>query len=353
MIGMGAKGPRAAKGYFVIQAPAWEVNPTLTAEFLEKEYASDARLFNVEYGAEFTDRNLGWIEEANDLLSCVDSNARPKQKAPPRMPHFLGFDIGLTKENRTAIAITHVDSDENVVLDLVDTICAGEGKFKDRKRLEFEDVIAWVVDICRRFYVSVGVFDQAYKIVVEQALHNAGLTQIEGEKGTPQIISDRFKLFKTLMYDRRVILYDWPRPEDSTKHCPYIEEMLALQSELKSKFITLVEKPKSTGCYDDMSDAIVRAVSLAAESLGSKVALASTRRIVAGGTHVTPGRHPDVKAVLAARQRSRLGGSDPSRQPRFAVPVGSLATAKKKSVGDVGPRWRNEIRRALVRRKIR
>ena len=90
--------------------------------------------------------------------------------------------------------------------------------------------------------------------------------------------------FKTLMLDRRLVLFDWPLPVDEEMgHSAHIEELLELQQEIVSKYIIKVEAPKIEGKYDDYSDAIVRMV-WCATSNSSKVALLSGSR----KTSVTP-----------------------------------------------------------------
>ncbi|KKL79751.1 hypothetical protein LCGC14_2011660, partial [marine sediment metagenome] len=68
---------RASSNMLMIQAPTWEVNPTVSQEDYEIEYAKDPREFATEYGAQFSDRVRGWIENAKDLLDCVIEELRP------------------------------------------------------------------------------------------------------------------------------------------------------------------------------------------------------------------------------------------------------------------------------------
>ena len=55
----------------------------------------------------------------------------------------MGIDLALVGDG-SAVAIGHIeeiDGENKVVLDMVDQIKAGEGKFaKDKERLEFDDV---------------------------------------------------------------------------------------------------------------------------------------------------------------------------------------------------------------------
>ena len=80
-----------------------------------------------------------------------------------------------------------------------------------------------------------------------------------------------FQNFKSLMLDRKVSLYDSPVP-DGEEHSPLIAELLEFQSEVVSKYIIKVEAPQIAGKHDDMSDALVRMVWCASNSLGKTAA---------------------------------------------------------------------------------
>ena len=109
-IGMGGG---AADNILAVQAPTWEVNPTVPAQEFEKHYLKNG-VFFTEYGGEFTDRTRGWITDEQDLLSCVDPQLKPQRSAPARKPHFMGIDLGLVGDG-TAIAIGHLEGEEIVV----------------------------------------------------------------------------------------------------------------------------------------------------------------------------------------------------------------------------------------------
>ena len=68
-----------------IQAPTWEVNPTVPAETFVASYLKDPNVFFTEFGAEFTDRTKGWITDKADLMACVDAKLRPQ--APCAFPY--------------------------------------------------------------------------------------------------------------------------------------------------------------------------------------------------------------------------------------------------------------------------
>lgn len=316
----GFTGGLESRNMLCIQAPSWEVNPTIEATFLAEEYATDPISFFTEYGADFTDRTSGWLEPEH-LLACVDARLRPANRAPLRAPHFMGLDIsaGKTDGDYCAVAIGHLDDDGYVVLDLIERIRAGEGDFKNQEKLSFDDITEWLFNLSRRFYISSGLFDQWAGLPFEMALHKRGLTQCKSVFFTKQLSSQVFQNFKDLMYERKVVLYDWPVVDSSSPdsaHSIHINELLELQQEVQSKYLIVVEAPQTRGKFDDMSDALVRMVWEATQHLGKRKYIAGNmgRRTAASGGQSESGYMDTAKAQKKARVMSRLGGSSPDRQ---------------------------------------
>lgn len=303
---IGMRGGKASENILAVQAPTWEVNPTVPAEEFEKHYLKNAAVFFTEYGGEFTDRTRGWIEKSEDLFACVDPELRPKKKAPARQPHFIGVDLGLVGDG-TAIAIGHLEGDK-IIVDLVDQIKAGEGDYADKDRLDFDDVADWVLGLSKRFYLVEGIFDQWAGIPFEQALSKRGLGQMKSVQMTRQLTSNIFQNFKDMMWDGRLGLYDNPHPEEDG-HAPYLAELLELQAKVQSKHIITVEAPQVQGKHDDMSDALTRMVWLASQKVGSQKYMAggSASRGGYGGQALHGGKG------FAGGARLR-GGSDPRRR---------------------------------------
>jgi hypothetical protein len=267
LFSIGMRGGKAARNILSIQAPTWEVNPTVPVEEFEKHFLKDANVFFTEFGGEFTDRTKGWIEDRKDLVACINPDRSMTVRAPARLAHYAGLDLGLVGDG-TAIAIGHNEGGK-VVADVVDVIQAGVGDFKGVERLDLEKhVVPWVYEWSRKFYIVEGVFDQWAGVVFEQALHRAGLKQLKMIANTKQRISEMFQNFKDMMWALQLDFYDHPILEGKD-HCAYLEELLTLQAEVHSKYITTVEAPPMEGMHDDMSDALVRMVWLASKHLSN------------------------------------------------------------------------------------
>jgi hypothetical protein len=301
------QGGRASENMLAIQAPTWEVNPTVPASEFEKHYIKDTTVFFTEYGGEFTDRTRGWLEDPRDLMECVDPKLKPRTQGRARQPHFLGLDLGLVGDG-TAVAIGHIESrdgENKIVLDYVEQIKAGEGEYAHLDRLEFDDVAQWVYDLTRKFYITEGLFDQWAGIPFEQALQKKGLKQLKSEHFTKNKTSEIYKNFKDMMWDKKLVLYDHPIP-DGQEHCGYIAELMELQATKHSKYIVTVEAPNMKGKHDDRSDALVRMVWLASQNLGNSSYISKGGR---GGVSLS-----QKGAYISQSAKLRRTGSHSSRQ---------------------------------------
>lgn len=303
---MGMGGGKVGAKMLCIQAPTWEVNPTVPAEEFEKNYLKDPNVFYTEYGGEFTDRTRGWIEDAKELEACIVPELRPQTRGIPRRPYFLGLDLAL-KGDATAVAIGHVDENLHIVADVIDQIKAGEGKYADVDRLDFDEVADWVKEWCAKFHIVEGIFDQWVGIPFEQALKKRGLSQMRSVHMTKNLTSQIFENFKNQMYDKKLSLFDFPIPKGEL-HCEYITELLELQARYHSKYVTVVEAPKIEGKHDDRSDALARMVWVASNRILTQPHIAG---ILRGSQGKTFGLGSSMASI---RRKALLSGSHESRQ---------------------------------------
>src|SRR5208282_4566593 len=98
------------------------------------------------------------------------------------------------------------------------------------ERLEFSEIAEWIIALTKRFYISDGLFDRWNGIPLEQALLKKGLTQFKSEYFSRDMASKMFQSVKLLLIDKKLKLYDWPKPEGK-KHSPFIKELMELQAE--------------------------------------------------------------------------------------------------------------------------
>ena len=331
-------GP-GSENMLAIQAPTWEINPTVSSEYYKQKYHEDPAVFLTEHGAQFSSRVRGWIEREEDLVACLDDNHRPQSIGTPRYPHQMGIDIGLINDG-TAIFIT-TEIEGQILLVYHELWQAGVDWKKsnphlgnqfstdysktlaEQPRLEFDEISEWVHRLTKRFYITEGIFDQFVGLPLEQALIKKGLTQFRCERFTADYTSRMYQNAKMLMFDRALRLYDYPKfnlgEVSGNKHSPFIQELLTLEARVKTKNIIEVAAPKSGGYHDDMSDAFVRAVWLTSERMRNQ-------KTVFGGS--PSGHAPDTANLMTARlyqmMRARthgvFGDRDPAARHRMVRP---------------------------------
>jgi hypothetical protein len=303
----------SSKNMLAIQAPTWEVNPTLPASYYRQKYHSDPAVFLTEHGAQFSDRVRGWIEREIDLIECVDPELRPQLMGIPRYPYQMGIDIGLMGDG-TAIVIT-CDIGGKVVLAYHEYWQAGIDWRESNPhlgsnfstdyckmlgqvdRLDFDEIGNWIWKLTKRFFITDGLFDRWNGIPLEQALLKKGLTQFKSEYFQRDFASRIYQNTKMLMFDKSLQLYDFPKPTGA-KHSPLLDEFLQLQAQQMSKNIVVVAAPQTAGYHDDRSDAYVRAVWLTSERMrNEKLVYGNTSGMPAlAGAAMTAGRYQMMRA---------------------------------------------------------
>lgn len=270
----------------------------------------------VEHGADFTDSLKGWVERRQDLLACIDHEARPTDLGMLRYPYQMGVDVGLVGDG-TAIAITCAVGDK-VVLAYHEIWYAGVSwrqsnphlheplvpyakTLENVERLDFDEIAGWIAELTKRFYITDGLFDRWNGIPLEQALHKRGLMQFQSDFFTRDQSSKMFQTAKMLMFDERLSLYNYPIPVEGTKQSPLIEELFSLQAQQVSRNLVIVEAPKIAGAHDDQSDALIRAIWLTHERMSNQK-YAANGRVNVGD--VRP--YTSVPASTAAYQMARM-----------------------------------------------
>jgi len=303
-----------SENILAIQAPTWEVNPTIPSSYYRQKYHEDPAVFMTEHGALFSDRVRGWIEREVDLLECVDPNLRPQMMGVPRYPHQAGIDIGLMGDG-TAVAITY-NLGGKVILAYHEYWQAGVDwrvsnphlgnnystdyckSIANVERLDFDEIANWIFLLTKKFYITEGLFDRWNGIPLEQSLLKKGLTQFKAEFFQRDLSSRIYQNTKMMMFDKSLRLYDYPIGQGA-KHSAFITELLELQAQQMSRNIVLVEAPKVAGHHDDRSDAYVRSVWLTSERMRNEKYVYGPGVINSNmypGTAMTAGRYQSIRA---------------------------------------------------------
>lgn len=300
-------GDKGASDMLVVQAPTWEVNPTLDRSYYEKEYYKDPKTFMTEHGAQFSDRVRGWIEDSSDLFQCIEPTLTPRSSGRVKEPHFAGIDVGLVNDG-TCIALSKINNGKIELVyhelwqakrtwkesnpHLQRPLTPYALTLQDQTRIDMAEIAIWFKELTNKFYIIKGVFDQWSGIVFEQELHKQGLQQFETRNFFASDSSLMYQTFKMFMYNKQLSIYDYPKYssglENSGRYSPLITELLELQAYSNGKNVITVEAPKAPGKHDDMSDALARSILVASEYIKENPSVLDVARLAAMPVHTQP-----------------------------------------------------------------
>lgn len=308
-------GMQGSEDIFMIQAPTWEVNPTVPADYYRGEYNRSPEKFNCEFGAQFSDTIKAWMDDTDSFKKCLDADLRPELQGRPRQVHFLGMDLAL-KEDRTVVVLTRPEEDrirlvyheqwqanhdwKDLNPHLVEPFHPYAKNLKDVDVLDFDAITEWVEMLSKRFFIEEGLFDQWSGYALEQALKKKGLSNIHTQKFSSIESSAMFEAWKQMMYYEKHWIYNYPSKENSDSienYAPYIKELLELEATKKSKHIIEVQAPQIRGKHDDFADAYIRSswLSMQKVSKGPRQILGSS----------IPGASPSSTPALNYRAAQR------------------------------------------------
>lgn len=291
----------------MIQAPTWEVDYTLSPKYLRSKFAENPTSYMSEFGAQFSDRISGWIDNEQILRVNIVPGLRTKQLSYERIPHFMGIDIGL-KNDGTAIAITHIVRKDtpNGPRDFIELDCADVRYAKDEKKEHFrpEEIAEWIAGYTKRFFIVKGIMDQYYGLAIVPALFENGIKQIEAVHVSRDFSSKVYQNLMSKMLDASLRIPEGePHVQEGrkTSDLSLVTELLTLQATQHSQYMITVQAPDVKGMHDDLSDAYARSVYLATDYL-KQGGLSSVKSNIAKVT----GQGVTYKRYLRKARRSSL-----------------------------------------------
>ncbi|MBD3262255.1 MAG: hypothetical protein GF334_11435, partial [Candidatus Altiarchaeales archaeon] len=260
------------KDLHMIQASTWEVDPDLSTDYLRNKYRENPIVFRSEFGAEFSDRMFGWIEDPEMVRQNVVPGMKYKMNSMSRTPHFMGIDLGLVHDG-TSICIGHWTEEEGedgvmhdkIEVDVCDVRYASEEK---RDYFEPEEMAEWISTYTDKFYIVKALADQYYGMAVMPILEKKGLKQFEYRQFTDVLNSNTYQNLLTQFLSNALRLPEGDPikvGEKINKDSELVQEILSLQAEQRSRYIIKVSAPDRKGMHDDRSDGFARMVLLATE----------------------------------------------------------------------------------------
>jgi hypothetical protein len=153
-----------------IQLPSWEVNPTLSADFLEQERLRDPELFAVEFGANFSQSLSAFLD--SDLVESAVNYERsvlpPQAKYKGR--YYLSLDPAKGNRDDYTACIVHHEG-ERLIVDKWQEFKPSLGQGK-KKQVNIVEVENWILEQHQLYGFSEVVLDQYNSSATIQKLSN-------------------------------------------------------------------------------------------------------------------------------------------------------------------------------------
>lgn len=238
------------------------VNPTIPSEILRAARRRDRSGFMCEYGGEFSDSVVAWVDDEAEFRKCVGGSL--KQRGEPDVAYYFGMDLGF-KNDGTAVAVVHKEDSGKIVLDTADVWYSGSSdvwefedsiykacnKYAGQDLLMMADIVNEIKELATWFPAKAGIFDQHNGYALSELMSTAKMAQFEMENFSDNLISEVYQLAKRLYSEGLLVIPDHPI---------LVAEMVSLEAEKRTGQKTIVRKPNRRGAHDDISDAYVRAV---------------------------------------------------------------------------------------------
>lgn len=144
----------------VVNLPTWEVNPTISRDWLEQEKARDPELFAVEYGANFSQSLAAYLDPAliDTAVNSDRSILLPMEKY--RGKYYLSLDPAKGGQGRDAYTacIAHYDQGRFVV----DRFHQFAAAWIDNKKTQvsIDEVESWILEHHRLYGFREVILDQ-------------------------------------------------------------------------------------------------------------------------------------------------------------------------------------------------
>ena len=283
----------AISGSLAIQAPTWELNPSVSPTFLRAEYTKSPSSYRQEYGAELIEGGLDFVPNQLVIYEGVDTSL---DLDPPvgkiDKTYVLGMDLALSGDG-CAMTLGHLESNylelpehfpreahelkiqnqisdiyvptqkKNVIVfDKFFSFYPGVPPFEKFKTLPFEEIADIVKDIHRKWPIILALTDQWAGALAKQIMHTKGILTFTPMTHTDVINDAQYRLFSYLLQNH---LLKFPY------NLEYINELKVLKETKKGRLISVEAK---SPFHDDRFDSSIRTCyGLSALFLGDEEAL--------------------------------------------------------------------------------
>jgi hypothetical protein len=273
----------ASSGIFTMRVSTAEMNPTVLASQLEKEYRKNPLVFRAEFGGEFLESSETYVPNAT-IRACTDVQfTKPVDGTEPEpiestarvnavsfhpdmigRQFFWGIDLGMSHD-ATALAIAHLEftggnKGLTLVYDYIDRMMVGEKfegpgitqipgaeKYVDYKVLPLEDIMVWLKYMNELLPCFRGATDQHGGQQMVQTLEINQIHNVELLNLTNIVNSQMAYALRGYMVNGLCRFPYVPR---------FMRELRLVEAEYVNKYQIRVQAPEEKNSHDDMVDAV-------------------------------------------------------------------------------------------------
>lgn len=197
----------------VAQAPTWEINPTISRDFLEQEKARDPELFRIEYGAEFTGNVAAFLDP--QLVEAAINHERGLLAPKNKCRYYLSLDPAKGGRDQYTAVVCHYDEHKRLIVDLFHEFNAtwSDGRKNQVAIAEVED---WIINQHKLYNFRQVVLDQYNSAATIQRL--SGRLRIEELTWTLPRKIQAYQKLKELINGFKLELYPHPKAIQQLKN---------------------------------------------------------------------------------------------------------------------------------------
>ncbi len=239
-------------GIFAFRCSTAEMNYRISPKFLAERYKRSPTTWMAEFGGEFLESSGSFVP-AEKITACVDPGRRNVAAYSQNLigqTFFWGTDLGLRKD-ATAVAIGHWALNERsepiLIVDFIDRLMVGEGRYKDAEVLELPHILEWFEELNLLMPGRFGLTDQYAGAMFIQLLKQRKIEFVELLHLTAATNSEMFFTLKGYM-DQGIIRF----PEEER----FLSEIKTVHAVYAGKYQINVQAPNEKGAHDDMVDAV-------------------------------------------------------------------------------------------------
>lgn len=198
----------------VVNLPTWEVNPTISQQWLEQERARDPQMFAVDYGAEFTHNVAAFLD-----VQLIDAAINHDRGPLPPLDKFKGryyLSLDPAKGNRDAYTaiIVHYDG-ARLVVDRFHQFSPSWGDGK-KSQVAIALVEDWILEQHKLYNFAQVVLDQYNSAATIQRL--SAKLKIKELTWTASSKTEAYSQLRELVNAGNLELYSHPKALQQLKN---------------------------------------------------------------------------------------------------------------------------------------